>query len=126
MQEHVLQQVLGHSQPGHVCSLRDQPDGVQNVFVPQVAVECPLFPSLSLYNVTMSPPTSGVEEFCFFMFYVTKNRKKPKKTIETQETLILSDPSQFSRKCTVAMMKENSKNLRKRRKHRNYFRVLTM
>jgi hypothetical protein len=38
MQEHVLQQVLGHSQPGHVCSLRDQPDGVQNVFVPQVAV----------------------------------------------------------------------------------------
>jgi hypothetical protein len=55
-----------------------------------------------------------------------KNRKKPKKTIETQETLILGDPSRFSRKRTVAMMKENSKNLRKRRKRGNYFRVLTM
>ena len=60
-----------------------------------------------------------IVDLCFLEFYDPENAKKRKKTVETDETLILGDPSQFSQKLTVEMKKRNSKNSRKLQKPGN-------
>ena len=38
---------------------------------------------------------SVIVDICFLKFYDPENRKKPKKTVETDDTSTLGDPSRF-------------------------------